>query len=109
MVQILRYTTFLGKDVFAEWLESLKDSRAEARIAARLDRLVAGNFGDCKSVGNGVSELRIDFGPGYRIYFAKVGQAVVLLLCGGDKRRQSADIRRAVQFLEDYKTRSTKQ
>jgi putative addiction module killer protein len=65
-----------------------------------------GNFGDCKAVGGGVWELRIDHGPGYRVYYAMIGQACVLLLCGGDKRRQAADIARAVEYLRDYKQRS---
>lgn len=103
---IQHYVTSSGKNVFREWLESLGDPRAQARIAARLDRLAAGNFGDCKPVGAGVRELRIDHGPGYRIYFAQMVTECVLLLCGGDKRRQSADIARAIDYLEDYKRRS---
>lgn len=108
MVLIRQYTTSSGRNVFESWLESLPDRQAQARIAARLERLTAGNFGDCKPVGGGVSELRIDHGPGYRVYFAMVGGACVLLLCGGDKRRQSADIARAIEYLKDYKRRSTK-
>jgi putative addiction module killer protein len=68
--------------------------------------VVAGNFGDCKPVGEGVSELRIDYGPGYRVYFAMITPATVLLLCGGDKRRQAADIARAIEYLKDHKRRS---
>jgi putative addiction module killer protein len=108
-MEIRHYTTKFGKNVFESWLDSLKDRRAQARIAVRLDRLVADNLGDCKTVGHGGSELRIDYGPGYRIYFAMVGQACVLLLCGGDKRRQSADIRKAIEYLNDYKQRRNKQ
>ena len=108
MVEIRQYTTASGKNVFATWLESLKDSQAQARIAARLDRLGVGNFGDCQPVGQGVSELRIDYGPGYRVYHAMLGRTCVLLLCGGDKRRQSADIVRAIEYLKDYKRRSVK-
>jgi putative addiction module killer protein len=108
VIEIRLYTTAFGKNVFESWLDSLKDRRAQARVAARLDRLVAGNFGDCKPVGGGVSELKIDYGPGYRVYFAMVDQSHVLLLCGGDKRRQSADIRRAIQYLKDYNQRRTK-
>lgn len=67
----------------------------------------AGNFGDCKPVGEGVWELRVDWGPGYRVYYAIVGAEVVLLLCGGDKRKQAADIRRAAEFLKDYRRRTT--
>jgi len=73
-----------------------------------LDRLISGNLGDCKPVGGGVSELRIDIGPGYRIYYSIIGSACVLLLCGGDKRRQSADIARAIEYLNDYRARRGK-
>ena len=76
-----------------------------AKIVARIDRLSAENFGDCKSLGSGLFELRIDWGPGYRIYFAKVGKAV-LLLCGGEKRKQYADIERAIEYLADYRKRT---
>ena len=106
MLEIRHYTTDAGKNVFELWLNSLRDPRAEARIAARLDRVAAGNFGDCKPVGEGVYELRIDYGPGYRVYYAMVGRDCVLLLCGGDKRRQAADIASAIQYLKDYKRRS---
>jgi putative addiction module killer protein len=78
--------------VFAKWLAGLKDHNAKARIAVRIDRLALGNPGDVKAVGGGVSEMRIDYGPGYRVYFARRGDIVVLLLCGGDKRTQGRDI-----------------
>ena len=107
-MEIRQYTTASGKILFDSWLTELNDPRAEARIAARLDRIAAGNFGDCKPVGAGVYELRIDYGPGYRIYYSMIGRACVLLLCGGDKRRQSADIARAIQYLKDFQRRSTK-
>jgi putative addiction module killer protein len=84
----------------------LRDRGAQARIAARLDRLASGNFGDCKAVGGGARELQIDYGPGYRVYFAMIDGACVLLLCGGEKRRQSADITSAIEYLKDYKRRS---
>ena len=102
---IRRYRTEDGREVITEWLDSLRDVRAKARIAARIDRLKAGNFGDCESLRDGVSELRVHYGPGYRVYFGKVGQAVVLLLCGGDKRTQDADIDKAVDYLADFKRR----
>jgi len=102
-MELRHYKTASGRDVFENWLESLNDRKAATRIAARLDRLAAGNFGDCKFVGSGVSELRIDYGPGYRIYLGRIGRDVVLLLCGGDKRRQAADIASAVQYLADFK------
>jgi putative addiction module killer protein len=108
MVELRHYLTLSGKNVFDGWMTSLHDSRAAARIAARLDRLAAGNFGDCKPVGGGVCELRIDYGPGYRIYYAMLGRTCVLLLCGGDKRRQSADIAAALEYWKDYKRRSAK-
>ncbi|MBL9122069.1 MAG: type II toxin-antitoxin system RelE/ParE family toxin [Planctomycetaceae bacterium] len=82
--------------------------RARAKILARVARLEAGNFGDCKPLREGVSELRIDWGPGYRVYYAMFGRTVVLLLCGGDKRRQSADIDKAVEYWKDYKQRTQK-
>jgi putative addiction module killer protein len=105
MVEIRQYTTASGVNVFASWLESLPDRRAQARIAARLDRLAAGNFGDCKPVGEGVYELRIDYGPGYRVYYGMIGRTCVLLLCGGDKHRQNTDIAMAIEYFKDYKKR----
>jgi putative addiction module killer protein len=107
-VEIRRYVTASGRDVFGEWLAALKDNTARARIAFRINRLAAGNFGDCKALRQGVCELRIDWGPGYRVYYAPVGREIILLLCGGDKRKQSADIRRAVEYLTDYKRRTTR-
>jgi putative addiction module killer protein len=83
-------------------LAELKDNRAPAKIIARIDRLSAGNFGDCKALRGGLSELRIDWGPGYRVYYAMTGRICLLLLCGGDKRKQSFDIKRALKYLEDY-------
>ncbi len=106
MYEILHYLTASGKDVFEEWLESLRDEKAEARIAARITRLAAGNFGDCKPLRDGVWELRIDWGPGYRVYYALVGRTSLLLLCGGDKRKQAADIARSVGYWNDYKRRT---
>src|SRR6266567_304843 len=105
-MQIRRYLTGIGKDVFGEWLAGLKDARTQAKIVARIDRLSVGNFGDCKALGGGLFELRIDWGPGYRVYYALVGKACVLLLCGGDKRTQSSDIKRALLYLKDYRERT---
>jgi len=107
MMELRHYTNTLGKNVFETWLDALRDDKAEARIAARLNRLAAGNFGDCKPVGAGVWELRIDWGPGYRVYYAVAGRACVLLLCGGDKRTQTADIRRAIEYWQDFKKRTS--
>jgi putative addiction module killer protein len=87
------------------WLEALKDVRAKAQIQARLVRVAAGNFGDCKPLRDGVQELRIDYGPGYRVYLSKQGPILVLLLCGGDKANQSRDIERAIEYLKDWKER----
>jgi putative addiction module killer protein len=78
-------------------------SPAQAKIAIRINRLAAGNFGDCKSLRQGLFELRIDWGPGYRVYYGMIGRDCVLLLCGGDKRKQSADIERALEYLKDCK------
>ena len=82
-------------ETFARWLDDLRDLRARARVQVRIERLAAGNAGDVKAVGEGVSELRIDYGPGYRVYFTKRGRAVVILLAGGVKSTQAADIRSA--------------
>ena len=107
-VEVRHYVTLSGKDVFDDWLTRLGDARAQARIAVRINRLAAGNFGDCKRLREGVFELRIDWGPGYRVYYAVLGRACILLLCGGDKRSQSADIERAIEYWNDYKRRTGK-
>ena len=108
MYEIRHYLTAAGRNVFEEWLDSLRDAKAEARIAARITRLAVGNFGDCKPLGAGVWELRIDWGPGYRVYYAMSGRTCLLLLSGGDKRKQTADINRAVEYWNDYQRRSRK-
>ena len=87
--------------LFADWVASLRDKNAIARINIRIRRLSLGNPGDTKSVGGGVSEMRIDYGPGYRIYFTRRGLNIVLLICGGDKRTQAADIARAKALAQD--------
>jgi putative addiction module killer protein len=89
-------------ETFDCWLRELRDIRARARIEARILRLSRGNPGDVKPVGAGVSEMRIDYGPGYRVYFTTRDRLVVLLLCGGDKRTQDADIRRAIEIAKDW-------
>ncbi len=94
-----------GKNVFSGWLNGLPDIEARAAVRIRLDRVAAGNFGDCRPVGEGVWELRIHYGPGYRVYYGEDGPAVVLLLCGGDKRGQRRDIARARRFWADYRRR----
>lgn len=88
---------------FDRWLRKLKDTQARLRILARLDRLAAGNIGDMKSFGGGIFELRLAFGPGYRIYLARRGDRLVLLLCGGDKSSQTDDIARARALAAEWK------
>ena len=88
-------------ETYARWLDGLRDGRARARVLVRVERLVAGNPGDVKPVGEGVSELRIDYGPGYRVYFKRQGQTVVVLLAGGDKRTQDADIETALRLARN--------
>jgi len=91
-----------GRVPFDLWINQLKDRRAKAKILVRLDRITAGNFGDVKSVGGGVSELRIKEGKGYRVYFGREGNRVVILLCGGDKSTQQSDIKQAMEFWREY-------
>jgi putative addiction module killer protein len=86
---------------FTAWLNGLRDRKAHARILARIRRLSVGNPGDVKPVGSGVSELRIDYGPGYRLYFVARGETVVILLCGGDKRTQARDIAQAIEMAKE--------
>ncbi len=107
-VELRYYQTSAFEQPFVEWLRGLNDRQARTRIGARLARVAVGNFGDVEPVGEGVMELRIDWGPGYRVYFGRIGQVVVLLLCGGDKRTQQRDIKRAKAYFEDYKARSAK-
>lgn len=90
--------TFLKSDAFDAWLLGLKDHIGKAQIALRLDRAAKGNFGDCEPVGEGVSEMRIHYGPGYRVYFTRRGAVVYLLLLGGDKSTQKRDIKRAMEM-----------
>jgi len=101
--EIRLYVTRNGKVPYSRWLNSLKDVRARAVVRVRLNRIRLGNFGDCKSVGEGIMELRIDHGPGYRVYFGRVGRQIVLLLCGGDKSSQSKDIEQAQTYWADYR------
>ena len=88
-------------EVFAKWIDTLNDIRARARILVRIERLAAGNPGDVKPVGGGVSELRIDYGSGYRVYYKKQGRQVVILLAGGDKRTQAKDIKSALRLAQN--------
>ncbi|MCC7069885.1 MAG: type II toxin-antitoxin system RelE/ParE family toxin [Deltaproteobacteria bacterium] len=86
---------------FAAWLDDLRDLRGRARVQARIERLAAGNPGDVKPVGQGVSELRIDYGPGYRVYFVRKGRTLIVLLAGGDKTTQAADIKTALRLARN--------
>ena len=88
-------------ETFAKWLDGLRDIHARARVQVRIERLAGGNPGDVRLIGEGVSELRIDYGPGYRVYFKKHGREVVILLAGGDKRTQSADIKTALRLAHN--------
>ena len=102
-VEIGRYRTASGDEPFSQWLLDLRDP--QARILVRLERLALGNFGDVKVVRDGVSELRIDWGPGYRVYFGRDGKSSIVLLCGGDKRKQDADVEKAVALWREYANR----
>ena len=107
MIDVRRYVTESGQDVFGDWLATIRDARARAKVAARIARLAADNFGDCRPLRSGVWELRIDWGPGYRVYYAMPERTCVLLLCGGDKRKQASDIKRAIAYWDDYQRRTT--
>lgn len=100
--EIIIYQTPTGAAPFEAWLNSLKDVQGRAVIRKRLNRVRLGNLGDAKAVGNGVFELRIDFGPGYRVYFGEQNGAIVVLLCGGDKSTQQKDIQVAKEFWSDF-------
>jgi len=101
-MEVIHYQTEDGTNLFQEWLDDLRDIRARVAVLRRIDRAAMGNFGDHKICRDGVSEMRIDHGPGYRVYYFKHGKMLVVLLCGGDKRTQDADIRRAVAFKNDF-------
>ncbi len=92
-----------GRIPYLEWLRKLKDERARQKIQVRINRVRLGNFGYSESVGEGVQELKIDYGPGYRVYYGREGQELVILLCGGDKDSQSEDIQKAKQYWANYK------
>ena len=101
-IELLEYLTDSGQNPFRDWLEGLRDRQARAKIRVRLNQIRLGNFGDCKSVGHGVSKLRIPHGPGYRVYFGRKDNTVVILLYGGDKKTQSRDIELAQTYWDDY-------
>jgi len=95
--------TVVQSATFSKWLSKLTDNRARAKVMVRVDRLSAGNPGDVKPVGKGVSEMRVDYGPGYRIYFMSRGNVVVVLLCGGTKKTQQTDIERAIEIAQQWR------
>ena len=101
--QIIIYVDENGHEPYRSWIDNLKDKKSQQRIRARIRRLGEGLHGDCDSVGEGVSELRMFFGPGYRVYFGEDAHNIVVLLCGGDKDSQSRDIKNAKEYWKDYK------
>ncbi|MCY1668190.1 type II toxin-antitoxin system RelE/ParE family toxin [Rhizobium sp. SL86] len=106
MLDVRHYVTRDGADVVAEWLRDLRDVQGKIAIIRRLNRIEQGNLGDSKFLRDGIHELRIDVGPGYRVYYARTGKQVILLLCGGSKRTQDADIMRAHAFWRDWSDRT---
>ena len=104
-MEIREYVTRDGKTVFTNWWKKLGDLRAREKIQIKLDRLELGNTGDCKSLGDGLHELRIHYGPGYRVYFGNTGKHIILLLCGGNEASQQRDIKRARKYWIDYRSR----
>ena len=105
MIEVFRYQADDGTEPVTVWLNSLQDKHAQAKIRVRLKRLEAGNFGDSEPVGDGVLELREHLGPGYRMYYARHGRTIIILLCGGSKKTQDADIKTAKKFWNDWKRR----
>ena len=105
MIEVFRYQTGDGREPLTEWLQSLRDKQAQAKVRIRLKRLEAGMFGDSEPVGDGVIELREHLGAGYRVYFGRHGQMIVILLCGGTKKTQAADIKTAREYWADWKRR----
>lgn len=108
MYEIRRYQARNGKEFLTEWLDALKDREGYRAILRRINRMEEGNLGDHKFCSDGVWELRVNFGPGYRVYYGIAGSQMILLLCGGDKRTQSSDIFRAVQYWRDWQKRTEK-
>lgn len=104
---LMEYVTPEGGNPFREWVGGMRDVQARAKVRIRLNRVRLGNFGDAKPVGGGVCELRVPCGPGYRVYFARAGRTIVLLLCGGDKSTQRRDINLAKRYWLDYQQRAT--
>ena len=107
MIEVRIYTDAQQRAPFEQWLQDLQDKTARAKIRARLERVKAGNFGDCKPVRDGVQELRVNYGPGYRVFLSRQGSVVVLLLCGSGKSDQDRAIRQAIKYLTDWKQRGS--
>jgi putative addiction module killer protein len=107
MIEVFRYQAEDGSEPVTEWLLSLRDKQAQANVRIRLKRLEAGIFGYCEPVGDGVLELREHLGAGYRVYFGRQGKAIVILLCGGSKKTQNADIKKAKAYWADWNRRQT--
>ena len=105
MIEVFRYRTAAGMEPVTAWLNGLDDKRAQAKVRIRIKRVEAGSFGDAEPVGEGVFELREHLGAGYRVYYGRHGRAVVILLCGGTKKGQAADIKTAEQYWADWKRR----
>ena len=104
--KVFDYLADDGHDPFKEWIGNLQDRQARARILLRIQRMATGNFGDCKPIAEGVWELRIDHGAGYRVYYARAGEKLVIILAGGDKRRQQADINTALEYWKNWKRKN---
>ncbi len=104
-MEIRHYLTVSGRDPYQQWLDQMKDLKDRVAIQRRIDRLTEENFGDHKFCQDRVWELRVDFGPGYRVYYTLEGKTIVLLLCGGSKRTQAADVKEAVRYWRDYQRR----
>lgn len=100
--RILKYKTEGDRCPFDEWLAGLRDKRTQAVVSNRLIRVAQGSFGLCRKLDGGIQELKVDFGPGFRVYFAEDGESLVVLLCGGDKSTQSKDIEKAREYWADY-------
>ena len=103
---VRNYKTPDGREPFEEWLDSLKDKNAQAIIIQRIDRVNLGNFGDCRGLGEGIYELRVHYGPGYRVYFGDLNGVIVILLCGGSKRTQRQDMNKAREYWRELKSRT---
>ena len=104
-MEIREYISREGKAIFTDWWRKLRDRQAREKIHIQIDRLALGNTGDYKSLGNGLYELRIHYGPGYRVYYGKTGKHIILILCGGNKASQRQDVNLAKQYWEDYRRR----